>query len=83
MAKSIRVMLVDDHDVVRTGLKSFLDTQEGLEVVAEASNGADAVTHALDTDPDGHHYARHGWHGSNPPTKNPLPKLPRPCPNRP
>ena len=38
MAKSIRVMLVDDHDVVRTGLKSFLDTQEGLEVDAEASN---------------------------------------------
>ncbi len=52
MTESIRVMLVDDHDVVRTGLKSFLDTQEGLEVVAEASNGADAITHALDVQPD-------------------------------
>ena len=31
----IRLMLVDDHDIVRTGLKSFLDTQEGLQVVAD------------------------------------------------
>lgn len=36
-------MLVDDHDVVRTGLKSFLQTQPGLEVVAEASTGAEAL----------------------------------------
>ena len=52
MAEIIRVMLVDDHDVVRTGLKSFLDTQEGLEVVAEASNGEEAITHAMEAQPD-------------------------------
>ena len=40
---TIRLMLVDDHDIVRTGLKSFLDTQEGLHVVAEASSGREAT----------------------------------------
>ncbi len=40
---SIRLMLVDDHQVVRTGLKSFLEAQEGLQVVAEASNGESAL----------------------------------------
>ncbi|NOY99126.1 MAG: response regulator transcription factor [Chloroflexi bacterium] len=45
-------MLVDDHEVVRTGLKSFLETQAALKVVAEASNGAEAITRALDVKPD-------------------------------
>lgn len=49
---TIRLMLVDDHDVVRTGLKSFLDTQEGLHVVAEASSGSEAVEQALEAKPD-------------------------------
>ena len=35
----ITVILVDDHDVVRTGLRSFLNTQEDVKVVAEARNG--------------------------------------------
>lgn len=51
MAK-IRLMLVDDHQVIRTGLKSFLQTQPDLEVVAEASNGQEAITLALETRPD-------------------------------
>ena len=37
------LMLVDDHDVVRTGLRSFLETQTGLEVIAEASTGQEAL----------------------------------------
>jgi len=45
-------MLVDDHDIVRTGLKSFLDTQEGLEVVGEASSGEEAIEKAQETQPD-------------------------------
>ena len=49
---NIRLMLVDDHQVVRTGLKSFLQTQPDLEVVAEASDGQEAVTRALETRPD-------------------------------
>ena len=49
---NIRLMLVDDHQVIRTGLKSFLQTQPDFEVVAEASNGQDAITLALETRPD-------------------------------
>ena len=48
----IRLMLVDDHDIVRTGLKSFLDTQEGLLVVAEANSGEQAIVKAQETKPD-------------------------------
>src|SRR5512140_732163 len=40
---SIRMILVDDHDVVRTGLKTFLETQTGLQVVAEANSGEAAL----------------------------------------
>lgn len=39
----VRVMLVDDHDIVRTGLKSYLETQENIEIVAEACNGKEAI----------------------------------------
>jgi two-component system response regulator NreC len=45
-------MLVDDHDVVRTGLKTYLDTQEGLEVVAEARSGSEAIDSVLRSRPD-------------------------------
>jgi two-component system response regulator NreC len=50
--KKIRLMLVDDHDVVRAGLKSFLQTQEDFEVVAEAGNGEEAIKNAVATKPD-------------------------------
>lgn len=49
---NIRLMLVDDHQVVRTGLKSFLQTQPDFEVVAEAGTGQEAITLALETRPD-------------------------------
>lgn len=49
---TIRLMLVDDHDVVRTGLKAFLQTQSGLDVVAEADNGEQAVQLAQSQKPD-------------------------------
>ena len=49
---TIKLMLVDDHDVVRTGLRSFLQTQPGLEVVAEAKNGLEALEKAGDAQPD-------------------------------
>ena len=48
----IKVLLVDDHDLVREGLKATLRHQEDLTVVAEASNGADAVTQARLARPD-------------------------------
>lgn len=50
--KKISIMLVDDHEVVRVGLKTFLQTQEDFEVVAEAGNGEEAVSRALDLHPD-------------------------------
>ena len=49
---TIRLMLVDDHDIVRTGLKSFLDTQEGLQVIAEARSGVEAIELAQELQPD-------------------------------
>jgi DNA-binding NarL/FixJ family response regulator len=48
----IRVVLADDHAVVRQGLRTFLDLQDDIEVVAEAADGAAAVDAALRTDPD-------------------------------
>ena len=48
----ITVILVDDHDVVRTGLRSFLNTQEDVKVVAEARNGEDAILRADEFKPD-------------------------------
>ncbi len=39
----ISIMLVDDHEVVRTGLRSFLESQEGFCVVGEAGTGEDAM----------------------------------------
>jgi two-component system response regulator NreC len=52
MNTPITVLLVDDHDVVRTGLRSFLNTQTDVKVVAEASNGGDALARADETKPD-------------------------------
>jgi two-component system response regulator NreC len=49
---NIRVVLVDDHEVVRTGLKTFLETQDDIDVIGEASNGLDAVTITLAMRPD-------------------------------
>jgi two-component system, NarL family, response regulator len=41
---SIRVMAVDDHDVVRTGIKAIVANQSDMAIVAEAADGSDAVT---------------------------------------
>ena len=41
--EGIKVLIVDDHAVVREGLRSFLGLQEGITVVGEASNGAEAL----------------------------------------
>jgi two-component system, NarL family, response regulator NreC len=39
----IKLLLVDDHEVVRTGLKMLLEGQPDIDIVAEASNGAEAI----------------------------------------
>jgi two-component system response regulator NreC len=48
----IRLILVDDHEVVRTSLKTFLETQEGIVVVAEADSGEQALKQCQETQPD-------------------------------
>ncbi len=48
----IRLMLVDDHDVVRTGLKTFLESQPGIQVVGEANSGETALEAVPRLQPD-------------------------------
>jgi two-component system, NarL family, response regulator LiaR len=48
----IRVLIVDDHAVVRTGLRVFLDLQPDMEVVGEASDGSEGVAVARRLEPD-------------------------------
>lgn len=50
--ETIRLMLVDDHEIVRTGLRSFLEKQSGIQVVAEASNGREALEKAGELRPE-------------------------------
>jgi two-component system response regulator DevR len=49
---SLRVLLVDDHEVVRQGLKALVDAQDGLDVVGEAATAAEAVRRVGFDDPD-------------------------------
>jgi len=48
----IRLVLVDDHDVVRTSLKTYLESHKGFRVVGEAKNGEAALQVILDNQPD-------------------------------
>jgi two-component system, NarL family, response regulator LiaR len=49
---SVKVLLVDDHEMVRIGLAAVLGTEEGIEVVGEASNGNDGLRLAQEYRPD-------------------------------
>jgi DNA-binding NarL/FixJ family response regulator len=50
--KRIRVLVADDHTIVRQGLVGILKASEEMEVVAEAAEGSEAVEKALETRPD-------------------------------
>ncbi len=52
MADAIKVLLVDDHQVVRRGLRTFLEVQDDIEVVGEAADGAEGVALAGELQPD-------------------------------
>jgi DNA-binding NarL/FixJ family response regulator len=51
-ADAIRVLIVDDHAVVREGLRTFLELQDGIEVVGEAADGEQAVARTVELGPD-------------------------------
>lgn len=48
----IRVLIVDDHDMVRSGLEVFLETCDDLELIGEASNGEQAIHLSTELQPD-------------------------------
>ncbi len=52
MKPKIRVLIADDHAVVRAGLATLLGTEGDIEVVAEAKNGKEAVAMAIEARPD-------------------------------
>jgi DNA-binding NarL/FixJ family response regulator len=52
MTRDIRVLIVDDHPVVRQGLRVLLEVQDGIEVVGEAGDGATALALAAEREPD-------------------------------
>lgn len=48
----IKLMLVDDHEILRSGLRMMLQAEPGIEIVAEASSGAEAIAIIQDICPD-------------------------------
>jgi DNA-binding NarL/FixJ family response regulator len=52
MLEPLRVLVVDDHEVVRKGLRAVLEQQPGWQVAGEASNGREAVSKAKELRPD-------------------------------
>ncbi|NLV75221.1 MAG: response regulator transcription factor [Chloroflexi bacterium] len=48
----VRVLIVDDHAMVRSGLRMGLEGEEGIEIVGEAANGTQAITHCEQLNPD-------------------------------
>ena len=52
MSVSRRVLIVDDHEVIRRGLRTLLETRQNLDVVGEAASGREALRVAHETSPD-------------------------------
>lgn len=52
MSENIRILIVDDHAIVREGLRALVTTRAGMEVVGEAEDGAGAIVQAIQLKPD-------------------------------
>ena len=52
MDRPIRIILADDHPVVRIGVRNMLNEHDGFEVVGEAADGDEAITQTLELQPD-------------------------------
>src|ERR1700680_1667638 len=50
--RPIRIVLADDHPVVRIGVRNMLSEQEGFDVVGESTDGDEAITQTLELEPD-------------------------------
>ena len=50
--QKIRIILVDDHYVVRSGIRALFDDEEDIEVIGEASNGLEAIIKVKELRPD-------------------------------
>jgi DNA-binding NarL/FixJ family response regulator len=51
-AQVIRILIADDHEVTRYGIRGMLERQSDWKVIAESSNGKEAISKAIDTKPD-------------------------------
>lgn len=49
---TIRVLFVDDHEMVRIGISSYLSTQEDISVIGEAASGREGIEKAEELEPD-------------------------------
>jgi NarL family two-component system response regulator LiaR len=52
MIETIRILIVDDHAVVREGLRALIETEPGMELAGEAADGVEAVSRARSLQPD-------------------------------
>lgn len=52
MPATKKILVVDDHDVIRRGLRTLLETKQNLEIVGEAATGREALQLARETNPD-------------------------------
>jgi len=52
MANKIRILVVDDHAIMRDGVRALLSLQDDIEIVGEAADGREALTQALELRPD-------------------------------
>jgi NarL family two-component system response regulator LiaR len=52
MSEEIRILVADDHAVVREGLRALIETEPGMELVGEAADGIEAVRQACASEPD-------------------------------
>ncbi len=52
MGKIVHVLIADDHPLFRKGIRTFLETEPGIEIVGEAQNGEEAISFAMNLKPD-------------------------------
>ncbi len=52
MEETIRILIADDHPLVREGLRGLISAEPDMELVGEAANGAEAIEMAAGLDPD-------------------------------